>query len=184
MSDKVAIFIDGGYLDKVLQNEFNYAKIDYQKLANWMSKGIPIFWTYYYNCLPYQSNPPTEEESKRFSGRQKFYNSLNTLSHFEVREGKLEHRGFSKDGSPIFVQKQVDILLGVDLVLLSSKHRITHASIFAGDSDFLPAIEIAKNEGVLINLFHSKIYSPHHDLWKIADERIVTTEEIINSIFR
>ena len=184
MSDKIAIFIDGGYLDKLLKNEFNLAKLDYQKFACWMSKGIPVFRTYYYNCLPYQSNPPTEEESIRFSKGQRFHNNLNKLSHFQVREGKLEHRGFNKEGSPIFVQKQVDILLGVDLVLLSSKNRITHASIFAGDSDFLPAIEVAKSEGVLINLFHSEQYSPHHSLWSIADERIVITEEIVNKLLR
>ncbi len=184
MSDKVAIFIDGGYLDKVLQNEFSYAKIDYQKLASWMSNNVSIFRTYYYNCLPYQSNPPTKEESERFSRRQKFHLSLNKLPHFEVREGKLEYRGYSADNSPIFVQKRVDILLGVDIVLLSSKQRITHASIFAGDSDFLPAIEIAKNEGVLINLFHSKIYLPHDDLWQVADDRIEITEEVINNILR
>ena len=184
MSDKVAIFIDGGYLDKVLQDEFRFAKIDYQKLACWMSRGLSIFRTYYYNCLPYQSNPPTEEEKERFSRAQRFHYSLSKLPYFTVREGKLEHRGYTREGTPIFVQKRVDILLGVDIALLSSKLRITHASIITGDSDFLPAIEVAKNEGVLVTLFHSQSYPAHDDLWRLADDRIVITKEVVGNILR
>ncbi|MDA8211098.1 MAG: hypothetical protein M0021_04375 [Clostridia bacterium] len=63
MSDKVGIFIDGAYLDKILQDEFGSPRIDYEKLAGWMSQGIPIFRTYYYHCLPYQGNPPTPWQS-------------------------------------------------------------------------------------------------------------------------
>ena len=43
--------------------------------------------------------------------------------------------------------------MGVDLVLLAAKHQISDAAILAGDSDFLPAIDAAKPEGVVIHLF-------------------------------
>lgn len=184
MSDKVGIFIDGAYLDKILQDEFNSPRIDYEKLTAWMCQNVPIFRTYYYHCLPYQSNPPTYEESQRFSKRQAFYNRLAQLPRFEVRLGKLELRGTKIDGSPILMQKRVDILLGVDLVLLAAKQRITHAAVFAGDSDFLPAISVAKNEGVLITLFHGSVHPPHDDLWQAADERIPLSQDVINSMLR
>jgi uncharacterized LabA/DUF88 family protein len=184
MSDKVAVFIDGGYLDKTLQDEFNQARIDYEKLVGWMSRNVNLFRAYYYNCLPYQSDPPTPEERLRFSNRQSFYNKLSKLPKFEVRYGKLEPRGKRDDGSIILTQKRVDIQLGVDLVLLAAKQRITHVSIFTGDSDFLPAISVAKNEGVAITLFHGKIHKPHDDLWEASDERIILTQPIITSILR
>lgn len=184
MSDKVAIFIDGGYLDKILQDEFNSPRIDYEKLTAWMSQKVPIFRSYYYHCLPYQSNPPTHDESQRFSKRQAFYNRLGKMQRFDVRLGKLEFRGAKIDGSPIFVQKRVDILLGVDLVLLAAKQRITHAAIFAGDSDFLPAITVAKNEGALITLCHGTVHPPHDDLWQAADDRIPISKDIINAMLR
>jgi uncharacterized LabA/DUF88 family protein len=38
-------------------------------------------------------------------------------------------------------------MFAVDLVQLSTKRQITEAGIIASDSDFLPAIEVAKNEG-------------------------------------
>ena len=184
MSDKAGIFIDGAYLDKVLQDEFNSAKLDYEKLAAWLSSGTQILRTHYYHCLPYQSDPPTATERDRFSKRQSFYSRLAKLPRFDVRLGKLEYRGNRGDGTPIFVQKRVDILLGVDLVLLAAKQRITHATIFAGDSDFLPAIAIAKSEGVIITLCHGTIHSPHDDLWAAADERIPITQAVIDSILR
>lgn len=184
MSDKVGIFIDGAYLDRIFQDEFNSPKVDYEKLAVWMSQGVPIFRTYYYHCLPYQSNPPTDQERERFSKRQSFYNRLSQLPRYEIRLGKLERRGKTEDGTPLFIQKRVDILLGVDLVLLAAKQRITHAIIFAGDSDFLPAIMVAKNEGVLITLCHGTAHPPHDDLWQSADERIPLTQEVITSILR
>lgn len=157
MSDKIAVFIDGAYLDKVLQEEFASPRIDYRKLAAWMTQGITLFRCYYYHCLPYQDNPPTEDQAGRYNRKAAFFNRLGQLPGFEVRLGKLEFRGHRQDGGPIFIQKRVDILLGVDLVLMAAKQRITHATIFTGDSDFLPAITAAKAEGVIMTLCHGTV---------------------------
>lgn len=80
--------------------------------------------TYYYHCPPYQSNPPTEEERERLSSRQKFFSALSRLNRFQLRLGKLEKRGEDAKGKPIFVQKRVDIMLGVDMVQLASTSQI------------------------------------------------------------
>ncbi|PIW20443.1 MAG: NYN domain-containing protein, partial [Anaerolineae bacterium CG17_big_fil_post_rev_8_21_14_2_50_57_27] len=86
---RIAIFIDGGYLDVTNRDECNGMKIDYAKLAIKLAGGIEILRTYYYNCLPYQQTHPTEEESKRFAQAQKFHSALKALPRFEVREGML-----------------------------------------------------------------------------------------------
>lgn len=39
---------------------------------------------------------------------------------------------------------------------------IADAMIVAGDSDFLPAIEVAKKEGVVFHLYHGA--TPHNEL--------------------
>jgi uncharacterized LabA/DUF88 family protein len=184
MIEAIAVFIDGAYFDKILQDEFKSPKVDYQKLVSWMTNGTPLFRSYYYHCLPYQSDPPTVEEKDRLSKTQSFHYNLSKIPRFEIRLGKLEFRGNRSDGTPIFEQKRVDILLGVDLVLLAAKQRITHAAILAGDSDFLPAITIAKNEGVLISLFHGTTHPPHNELWQTADERSIITKDIIEKILR
>ena len=41
-------------------------------------------------------------------------------------------------------------MLATDLVMHSTKKLITHASLLTGDSDFLPALQIAQSEGVCI----------------------------------
>jgi len=181
---RVAIFIDGGYLDKVLETEFDRARIDYRKLSEKIVGNQDHLRTYYYHCLPYQSNPPTTDESDRFSRAQAFFYNLDRLPRFEVKQGRLAFRGFDSDGRPIFEQKKVDVMFSVDLVLLSVKTQITEAAIIAGDSDLLPAVEVAKREGVLIKLYHGNIQRPHTDLYNTADERIVINQDIINNVLR
>ena len=177
-ADRVALFIDGAYLDFV-QRELGL-RSDFKKLIESMKGDIDLLRCYYYHCPPYQSSPPTEPERERFSAKEKFFYSISSLPRVEVRRGKLEFRGKDANGNPIFEQKRIDILLGVDLVLLAAKGAITHACIIAGDSDFLPAIQAAKNEGVLVHLFHGNSY--HRELWNTADERTLIDKAFINKI--
>jgi uncharacterized LabA/DUF88 family protein len=183
---RVAIFIDGGYLDMVLRREFSNARIDYQKLANYIAQQIhpeaDILRTYYYHCLPYQSNPPTLEEKRRFGAAEKFMEGLRSLPRFEVRLGRLARRGPDKDGHYDYQQKMVDALLSIDLVRLSTKGQITHAAIVAGDADFVPAIKVARDEGVAVWLFHGQRI--HNELRCTADERIQLRDDIINQLNR
>lgn len=93
MAGRAAVFLDGGYLDYVL-DMFSRARIDYGALAEKMAApNHEILRTYYYHCLPYQGNPATEEDRQRFSSAQKFFDRLRSLDLFEVREGKMARRG-------------------------------------------------------------------------------------------
>ena len=91
---------------------------------------------------------------------------------------------------PIFQQKRIDLLLGLDFALLSGKSQITRAALIAGDSDFIPAVEIAKQEGVAVSLFHGPIKDNRNDsthaqeLWSVADERIELTQSFMESVKR
>lgn len=179
MQDKVAIFIDGGYLTKVLKESFGACDIDFAKLSSFLAGENHILRTYYYNCMPYKSAQPSSGESTRYEKMQRFMNALEQLDHYEVRLGKLEFRGRTTEGKPIFTQKRVDILLGCDLVLLSAKGKIGKAIIITGDSDFIPAIEIAKNEGVEIELVYDDNHRPHQNLTTIADiRRCISLDDI------
>ena len=179
MADRVAIFIDGAYLENVLKKDFGEPRINFEKMANRMAGENTILRTHYYHCPPYQGNPPTEEEKRRYDGRRRFYTALDRLPRFTVRLGRLEYRGLDEHGNPRFEQKRVDILLSVDLVQLATKGQIQQAIILAGDSDFIPAITAAKSEGVLVQLFHGS--SVHSDLWQEVDERVRIDEEFIKS---
>ncbi|MEY8385807.1 NYN domain-containing protein [uncultured Oscillibacter sp.] len=179
---KIAIFIDGAYLSKVLKESFASPQIDFSKLSSHLANGDPLLRTYYYNCMPYKSATPTSGENNRYNNMQRFINSLERLDRYEVKLGKLEYRGRKVDGSPIFQQKRVDILLGCDLVLLSAKQRIEKAILITGDSDFIPAIQVAKNEGVEIELIYDTSHMPHSSLTQIADIRKALSQADIDAI--
>ena len=170
------------FSQRILTNEFNRASIDFSKLSDAMSGGAEILRTYYYNCPPYQSNPPTDEEKDRYNAARRFHNALEMLPRFEVRLGRLEFRGHYPDGGPIFEQKRVDILLGVDLVHLAVKGHIRQAVLLAGDSDFIPAVAVAKSEGIPIQLFHGN--NCHSDLQREVDERVKLDQQFIDAILR
>jgi uncharacterized LabA/DUF88 family protein len=117
MAMKIAIFIDGGYLDTIAKR--CGVKIDYCKLSVDVSQG--------------------KEEKTRFSNAQKFHQALERLPRYEVRTGRLVRRGDE------YEQKGVDTLLSIDLVNLAASGKISDAVLVAGDSDFMPAVKVAKD---------------------------------------
>ena len=182
MEDRAALFIDGAYIQRIIADEFDRVAIDFSKLADGMSGDAKILRAYYYNCLPYQGRQPTASEKERFDNSRRFHHALAMLPRFEVRLGRLELRGTDDGGNSIFEQKRVDILLGVDMVQLAAKGHIQQAILLAGDSDFVPAVAVAKAEGVLVRLFHGS--SCHSDLLREVDERVQLNWTFINSILR
>jgi len=87
--EKAAVFIDGGYLSKILKGQFASEKIDYSVFSDIICNDYKRLRTYYYDCLPYQENPPTEDQKLRYAERQRFITALDNLPRFEVRLGKL-----------------------------------------------------------------------------------------------
>jgi hypothetical protein len=104
------VFIDGGYLNAILKNQFGSPKVDYVKLSEKISQPDQRFRTYYYTCMPYQSKPPTPLESTLYANASKFVAMLKFLPKFEVRLGRLK-KTVGPSGAPDFEQKGVDVLM-------------------------------------------------------------------------
>ncbi len=174
--DRAVVLLDGGYLAKLLKDEFGEPRIDHLKLSENLSAGYERLRTYYYDCLPYQSDPPTPEERKMISDKTRFIRRLESLPRFDVRLGKLRLReGF-------FVQKGIDVLLAIDLVGLASKRQIQKAILLAGDADYVPAVEVAKDDGVIVHLYHSQVIGKYsNELHQVCDERTPVTKQLIDS---
>ena len=183
---RLAIFIDGAYVEKVIRPLIP-GKLDFGKLAVEITETVhqktpePVdrVRTFYYNCPPYQSNPATEDERSRYASYRRFKDALGSLERFEFREGRLARRELN-DGRQYFIQKRVDLLLGLDIALFSSKRQVNHIVLVAGDSDFIPAISVAKTEGVSTWLFHGPVDTYHRELWREADERWEITQDFAN----
>lgn len=175
MNNRVAIFIDNGYLSKVLNDG---KKIDFVKFSEVVCDGKERLKTYFYDCKPYVSEPPTNDEKTKVSQYNKFASKVERLPRFQMRYGKLRK---NHDGS--FEQKRVDILLAVERVRLSWSGQIGHAVIVSGDSDFVPAIEAAKDAGVITKLYYSR-RSVHDELLSAVDERVEMDAAFIERVKR
>ena len=177
LENRAAVFIDGAYLTKVLEIDFGKPRIDLASFSDILCGDYERLRTYYYNCMPYQSCPPTDDERRRFAAMDKFIYTIKKLPRFEVRLGRLGCVGGE------FIQKRVDISLAVDLVRLGCARVIGKAVIVTGDSDFLPAIEAAKDMGVLTVLYYSKT-SVHDELLAAVDEGFVIDKGLIERVKR
>ena len=141
-SDKAAVLIDNAYLQREVIDQLNGRngkfQLDYQELSDNLCReiGAVRFRTYIYDV--------------NLESNRSFLTSLNLQDHFEIRTGKLQEseRGFH--------QKQVDILLAIDMIKLALKNKIQHIILITGDSDFVPAVQYVKEEGVLVHLRHAE----------------------------
>lgn len=117
MTGKVAVFIDGGYLDH-LRDHRRVGRLDLEKLVHSAVGGGELLRAYYYACMPFQGEPPTEEERSRYAKKYQFLSVVRRLPRFEVRLGKIQRIGDDVR------QKRVDILLAIELVSLAWKGSI------------------------------------------------------------
>lgn len=134
------IFIDAGYLTAVSKRKnkkFNFVKLSKELATGTWNKTIV------YDALP------KFNDATRYSKTQRFHSALRKLDKFEVKLGRLQ---YYKDHSTR--QKGVDMKIGIDLVQMSMKQEFTHAVLISGDSDFLYAVQKAKEAGIHVTLAH------------------------------
>ena len=184
---RLAVFIDGGYLKSLARDariwvdHGRFAEEVRGRVAKSTNEPLDILRTYYYDCLPYRSKRPTDKENRRYSEARKRFRDLEDLPRYTVRQGTLKWRGVDAGGKPILQQKGVDLLLGLDFTQLCVKRQITHAAVITGDSDFLPAFNLARHEGIQVWLFYGE-QSFANELRREADERVVIDEKFLRQV--
>ena len=173
--EKCAIFIDGGYLNRVLKNNFNAGDIDYFKFCDLICEKLKTerLRTYYYHCLPLIRKENKDDE-RRYSKMKLFIDNLKRLPRFEIKLGKLQLIGNQ------FRQKMVDVLMSIDIIKKSTGRMIKQIIIIAGDADFVPAIKTAKDNDILVHLFYHPS-SIHNELLDEIDELHLISKELIDS---
>ncbi len=178
--NRYAVFIDGGYAKKI-SDQFNNVRISYLKFSELVANNQERLRTYYYDCQPYTSSPPSLDERERKAKFDHFTAKLDSESRFQVRLGRLAKR-HNTDGSVRYEQKMVDILLAVDLVQLTVGHQIQRAVLLANDSDFVPAIQIARNAGTVVELYYLQQVRPHTELQTACDDCFPIDASLVQKI--
>ncbi|MBS3100008.1 NYN domain-containing protein [Candidatus Pacearchaeota archaeon] len=148
------IFIDGAYLSLISKfiGKGKPLKININKFVRNLTEKekLDCKEILYYNCPPFQGEPPTEEQEKRKAGYDKFIIKL-IKTGIKVREGRCQMI------DKRYTQKGVDVLLSIDLIKRAIKSNVKNFIMVACDTDFVPAIkEIRKEEGINVILYYFK----------------------------
>lgn len=136
-----------------------------------------LFRIFYYDCEPFEAtvtNPVDKSvvnysATPSYAGRKKFFHELGKMDFVALRRGELRARGWeltepfkkalikgtaapfaATDIYPAFQQKGVDMRIGIDVATLSLKRLVDRIVLFSGDTDMIPAIKLARREGVQV----------------------------------
>ena len=179
-TENVAVFIDGGYLSKISQG----SKIDFLALSHFLAGGKEKLWRcYYYNCLPWQDKKnPDPQDKRRVQDSQRFYDYLAKIPRMAVRLGKLKPL-YREEQIVDFIQKQVDIFVGIDICTASNVLHVKKIVLLAGDGDMLPLLAHARDRGKLTSLYHGAKDSFDHSFESVVDEHFSLGASFFKKMF-
>jgi uncharacterized LabA/DUF88 family protein len=107
--------------------------------------------TYFYDCLDdLKRASETEEEFKsRVEAQEEVLSQVHSRPGLHFRFGTLK-------GGRRRAQKEVDILLAVDMLTHGFNRNMSHAILVSGDLDFRPMVEALVRGGVFVEVWYEK----------------------------
>ena len=134
--ERVMIFIDGSNLYHVLTQNCGRHDLVFEKFSEKLGDGRDVKRTYYYNIRQDPTyNPAATAE------QDKFMATLFDTPYYEVKLGVHRRQGDT------MVEKGVDVMMSVDIVVGAFRDLYDTAIIVSGDGDFYPAMQAAKDLG-------------------------------------
>jgi uncharacterized protein (TIGR00288 family) len=167
-----------------------------EKVRAYNDQGDVLIRIYFYD-----SPPLTTKVKKPISGtlldlsktptyltNKQRLDELKRTDHFAVREGRLTIKGWKLKQSAIgktnaqltdsdfsldIQQKGVDMKIGLDIAWISLNKIADRILVVTGDSDFIPAIKLARRNGIQVYLF-TLAHGVSSELTEHSD-RLITT---------
>lgn len=155
---------------------------DVRSLASDILDSVPgasLYRVLYYDADPYEGTHKRPLSSARINfsttplalHRAELLRRIELSRDFAVRRGELVFRGWrlrsqaqarvsghppppvsSNDFVPHFVQKGVDMRIGLDIAALALKRLVDTVVLVTGDADLAPAMRFARREGLRVGL--------------------------------
>lgn len=136
------LFIDAGYLNRRLES-FGKEWFGVTAVANYSAIGAGFTKTFYYDCLPFKTDSESEIDFKRRTEiKEAHFDKLRSYPGWHVSEGLAKWR---KKGRS--TQKEVDILITVDMLTHTHRKNMHRLAFIAGDQDFRPLLEAIVRDG-------------------------------------
>lgn len=164
MSNKkrVAIFIDWENVRKcIFQEAYNLlnVKVNFNDvptvkklIMSFLTVDEEIYRLFFYLSDPFSKkiNGVDYSKTKTFELATAFIERLAVTDHVAIRKGYLAYRGLDINKKPIFEQKQVDMLLGLDIAHVSYNKLADRILLFSADTDIVPAMKKARTNGLQV----------------------------------
>jgi len=140
-----------------------------------------LYRLFYYDCPPYQgkeTNPISKTDvdfstQAKFYARSRFLNEMGSKDFVAMRLGSIRPGGWTltdrwvnktlNSNQPMQPPQQQDVYfnmeqkgvymrLGIDVATLALKKQVERIIVISGDTDMIPAIKLARREGVQVAL--------------------------------
>ena len=172
--DTKYLFIDGGCLRATLKNIADRyfgggpITIDYARLKSDHKKA------FYYDAIPaMKHNESDGDYAARIRPRIELHNHIATLPGYHIYEGDSRIRRKQVQ------QKEVDVMIAVDMLTHTFRGNMDRATFIASDIDFKPLLDALVREGMFVELRYPPL-DTNQDLVNAADHR---TPLAIDSIY-
>lgn len=201
---KVALFIDFENLRKSIfdqADKYHFRKINYNNpncfipfIKSFINSDEDIYRIFIYLSEPlkevtYRGKNYDLSANQAYQMHVKFIENMQVQEYVAVRKGKLKFRGF-KDPATCkqidVVQKQVDMLIGLDIAHVSYNKLVDRIMIFCADTDLIPALKTARINGLQVILTCcSDVQATNNNIKKHSDFiRDIRYQDIISKIIK
>jgi uncharacterized LabA/DUF88 family protein len=118
---------------------------------------------FYYDCLnDIQRQGETQRDYEaRLTKQESFFDHIRSYDGYHVRLGSVS-------GQKRIRQKQVDVLLAVDMLSHAFHRNMERAVLVAGDLDFRPIIDAVIHHGIYVQVWYDPMHAAR-DLYLEAD---------------
>lgn len=160
------LFIDGGSFRATMERfhktffpEADRPRVNYSRVGNGFTK------IFYYDCPPPQGSQDTKAiYEQKLQDYEEAMQQLRSLDGWHVFEGVMKRKGRKA------TQKEVDVLIAVDMLTHTYRRNMHRLSFITGDQDFRPLIEAIVREGMFVEIRYDPA-STSIELLNAADSR-------------
>lgn len=194
---RLVLLVDGGYMRAQARRANPPRPFDAALVVDLSNRCVDpateeLHRVLYYDCPEYSGTVqlPISRTPHTFAGADALLRDLAARDFFAVREGSLRFRGWDRKGAaagaqgapptdadfkPKFVQKGIDMRIGLDIATYAASDRIDRLGLVSADTDLVPALKHARRAGLQVTVYELPGQRLHRDLVEHADIRRVLT---------
>jgi hypothetical protein len=189
---RLVLLVDGGYVRAQARKAKPPRVFDADLVASIVSACVDVTTedlhrALFYDCPEFSGTVtlPISRKPHAFTGSDAVLRDLAARDLFAVREGSLRFRGWARrssasgggnpptdqDFKPKFVQKGIDMRIGLDIATYAASERIDRLGIVTADTDLVPALKHARRGGLQVTAYELPGQALHRDLVEHSDFR-------------